>query len=65
MQFIDTHKHLYLELHRDFSKVDYALQSEASFHNFQTLLSFKIGLLMGCNIDWGNLGKCTSRRCGR
>ena len=30
MQFIDTHKNLYLELHRDFSKIDYTPQSEAS-----------------------------------
>ena len=53
MQFIDTHKNLYLELHRDFSKIEYAPQSEASLQNFQTLLNLEIGLLMGCDIDWG------------
>ena len=34
MQFLDTHENLHLELHRDFSKVAYAPQSEASWQNF-------------------------------
>jgi hypothetical protein len=53
MRFIGNHKNLYLELHRDFSKVDYAPQSEASLQNIQTLIILEIGLLMGCDIDWG------------
>ena len=53
MQFLDTHENLYLELHRDFSKVAYAPQSEASLQNFQTLLIMEIGLMMGCDMDWG------------
>ena len=53
MQFIENHKSLYLERHRDFSKVDYAPQSEASLQNIQTLIILEIGLLMGCDIDWG------------
>jgi hypothetical protein len=38
MQFLENQKNLYLELHRDFSKIEYAPQSEASLTNFQTLL---------------------------
>jgi hypothetical protein len=41
MQFLENHKNLYLGLHRDFSKIEYALQSEASLTNFQTLLIMK------------------------
>ncbi len=47
MQFIDKHKKLYLELHCDLAKQEYAPQSEASLINLQTLLLLKIGLLMG------------------
>ena len=53
MQFIDKHKKLYLELHRDLAKQEYAPQSEASLINFQTLLLLEIALLMGCDLDWG------------
>jgi hypothetical protein len=44
----------YLDLHRDFSKVDYAPQSDASLQNFQTLLIMEICLLMGYDVDWGS-----------
>jgi hypothetical protein len=37
MQFTETHTNLYLELRRDFTKIDYAPQSEASLQNFQTV----------------------------
>ena len=53
MQFIEKHKKLYMDLHREFIKMEYAPQSEASLTNFQTLLLLEIGLLMGCDIDWG------------
>jgi hypothetical protein len=53
MQFIEKHKKLYLELHRDLGKQEYAPQSEASLTNFQTLLLLEIALLMGCDLDWG------------
>jgi hypothetical protein len=45
MQFLENHKNLYLELHRDFkfSKFEYAPQSEASLTNFQALLIMVIG----------------------
>ena len=49
MQFLEKHKNLYLELHRDLSKAEYAPQSEASLTNFQTLLVLEIALLMGCD----------------
>jgi hypothetical protein len=52
LQFLDSHKKLYLELHHDFSKNDYTPQSEASLQNFQTLLMLEIKLLMGCDLDW-------------
>jgi hypothetical protein len=51
MQFVETYKNLYLDLHRDFSKVENAPQSEASLQNFKTLLILEIGLLMGCDTD--------------
>jgi hypothetical protein len=53
MQFLENHKNLYLELHGDLSKIAYAPQSEAALTNFQTLLIMEIGLLMGCDVDWG------------
>jgi hypothetical protein len=36
VQFLEHHRNLYLDLHRDFSKVDYAQQSESSLQNFQS-----------------------------
>jgi hypothetical protein len=36
MQFLENHKNLFLELHRDSSKIENALQSEASLHNCKT-----------------------------
>ena len=53
LQFLESHKKLYMELHQDFSKIEYAPQSEASLQNFQTLLMMEISLLMGCDVDWG------------
>ena len=53
LQFLETHKKLYLELHRDLEKAEYAPQSEASLTNLQTLIVLEIALLMGCDIDWG------------
>ena len=53
LQFLEPHKTLYMELHRDFSKNDYAPQSEASLQNYQTLLMLEIKLLMGCDMEWG------------
>ncbi len=67
MQFIDKHKMLYLELHRYLAKQEYAPQSEASLINLQTLLLLEIGLLMGCDLDWGtanpsvNLSVCIGK----
>ena len=52
MQFLENHKLLYLELHREFGKSEYAPQSEASLQNFKTLLMLEISLLMGCDLDW-------------
>jgi hypothetical protein len=37
LQFLEHHKTLYLELHHEFAKSDYAPQSEASLRNFKTL----------------------------
>ena len=54
MQFLDSHKNLYLELQREFSKIEYAPQSEASLINFQTLLNMEMALLMGSDVDWGS-----------
>jgi hypothetical protein len=53
MQFLEKHKILYLDLHRDLSKIEYAPQSEASFQHFPTLLLLEISLLIGCDLDWG------------
>ncbi len=50
--FLESHKKLYMELHQDFSKIEYAPQSEASLQNFQTLVMMEIALLMGCDVDW-------------
>ncbi len=55
MPFLEHHRNLYLDLHREFSKGDYAQQSEASLQNFQTLLIMELGLLMGNDIDWGSV----------
>jgi hypothetical protein len=68
MQFLENHKNLYLpgtvRLHRDFSKIEYAPQSEASLTNFQTLLIMEIGLLMGCDVDWGTANPASAANAG-
>jgi hypothetical protein len=38
LQFLENDKTLYLDLHREFIKSEYAPQSEASLQNFKTLL---------------------------
>ena len=52
LQFLETHKKLFMELHQEFSKSDYAPQSEASLQNFQTLLILEISILLGTDIEW-------------
>jgi hypothetical protein len=37
LQFVEHHKTLYLDLHREFTKSEYAPQSEASLQNIKTL----------------------------
>ena len=51
LQFLESHKKLYMELHQDFSKSEYAQQSEASLQNFQKLIMMEISLLMGGDVD--------------
>ena len=46
------HKTLYLDLHREFTKSEYAPQSEASWQNFKTLLMLEIAILLGCDLEW-------------
>ncbi len=36
MQFLENHKMMYLKLHREFSKLEYSSQSEASLQSFKT-----------------------------
>ena len=45
-----------MELHCDFSKNEYAAQSEAQLQNFKTLLLLEIALLMGTDIEWATGG---------
>ena len=52
LQFLETHKKLYQDLHQEFSKSDYALQSEASLQNFKTLLMLEISILLGTDVEW-------------
>ena len=52
LQFLENHKTLYMDLHRDFTKSDYAPQSEASLQNFKTLLILEITILLGTDIEW-------------
>ena len=52
LQFLETHKTLFMELHQEFSKSDYAPQSEASLQNFKTLLILEISILLGTDIEW-------------
>lgn len=52
LQFLENHKVLYVDLHRDFSKSDYTPQSEASLQNFKTLLMLEITILLGTDIQW-------------
>ena len=64
MQFlqVENHKNLYEDsLDISTGKVEYLLQSEVLFkliaklQNLQRLPIMEIGLLMGCNIDWGTV----------
>jgi hypothetical protein len=52
LQFLDNHKTLYLDLHHEFTKSEYALQSEASLQNFKTLLMLEITILLVTDIEW-------------
>ena len=56
LQFLQNHKDLYMELHRDFTKIEYAPQSEAQLQNFKTLLLLEISLLMGADLEWATGG---------
>ena len=56
LQFLQNHKDLYMELHRDFTKIEYAPQSEAQLQNFKTLLLLEISLLMGSDLEWATGG---------
>jgi hypothetical protein len=56
LQFLEHHKTLYLDLHREFTKSEYAPQSEASLQNFKTLLMLEIAILMGCDLEWASGG---------
>ena len=49
---MEHHKTLYLDLHREFTKSEYAPQSEASLQNFKTLLMLEITILLGTDIEW-------------
>jgi hypothetical protein len=51
LQFLE-HKTLYLDLHREFAKSEYAPQSEASLQNLKTLLRLEITILLGTDIEW-------------
>jgi hypothetical protein len=61
VQFLENHKTLYLDLHREFTKSEYAPQSEASLQNFKTLLMLEITILLGTDIEWatGSTGCAT------
>ncbi len=54
LKFLDNHKMLCLEPHRDFSENGYSPQSEPALQNFQTLMPLEIGLLMGCDVEWAS-----------
>jgi hypothetical protein len=51
-QFLENHKMLYLVLHREFTKSEYAPQSESSLQNFKALLMLEITILLGTDIEW-------------
>ncbi len=52
LAFLENHKTLYLDLHREFTKSEYAPQSEAALQNFKTLLMLEIAILLGCDLEW-------------
>jgi hypothetical protein len=52
LAFLEHHKTLYLDLHREFTKSDYSPQSEAALQNFKTLLLLEIAILLGCDLEW-------------
>ena len=45
-----------MELHGDFTKIEYAPQSEAQLQNFKTLLLLEVALLMGTDLEWATGG---------
>jgi hypothetical protein len=57
-QFLENHKTLYLDLHREFTKSEYAPQSEASVQNFKTLLMLEITILLGTDFEWATGSTC-------
>ena len=52
LQFLEHHKHNYLDLHHDLAKISYSPQTDAALTNFKTLLELEISLLMGCDTEW-------------
>ncbi len=52
LQFLEHHKTLCLALHQEFTKSEYAQQSEAALQNFKTLLMLEITILLGPDIEW-------------
>ena len=60
LQFLETHKKLFMELHQEFSKSDYAPQSEASLQNFQTLL-----ILVSRRVVFRLASVCGKTNCSR
>ena len=52
LQFLEHHKHNYLELHHDLAKISYSPQTDAALTDFKTLLELEISLLMGCDTEW-------------
>ncbi len=51
LQFLEHHKTLYLDLHRELTKSEYAPQSEVSLQNFRTLLMLEMSILLGTDIE--------------
>jgi hypothetical protein len=51
LQFLEHHKHNYLDLHHDLAKISYSPQTDAALTNFKTLLELEISLLMGCDTE--------------
>ncbi len=60
VQFLEHHKTQYLDLHRQFQKIDYLPQTQAALQNFKTLLLLEIQLLLGCDVEWSVVGLGTT-----